>query len=257
MAEATPRARRTPSSREPSLDADETARFAALADEWWDADGPMRPLHRLNPARLGWLRDALCDRFGRDPLGPKPLRDLRILDVGCGGGLVCEPLARLGAQVTGIDAVGEGIAAARAHARGEKLAIDYRVTTAEALAEAGETYDAVVSFEVVEHTADRTAFVAAVCALVAPGGGLALSTLNRTPRAFATAIVGAEYVLGWLPRGTHRWSRFVRPSELARDLRASGFRLVDLAGLAYDPAADDWRLARDVSVNYLAFAVRE
>ncbi len=254
MAEATPRGRHAP---DPSLDRDEAARFAALSDEWWDPEGPFRPLHRINPARLRWLRDALCGHFARDPLGPTPLRDLRILDVGCGGGLLTEPLARLGATVTGIDAVEEGIAAARAHAEDEKLAIDYRVTTAEALAEAGESYDAVVSFEVMEHTADRTAFVAALCALVAPRGGLALSTLNRTPRAFAQAIVGAEYILRWLPPGTHQWRKFVRPSELARDLRSNGFRLNGLTGLAYDPAADDWRLARDVSVNYLAFAVRD
>ncbi len=253
MAEATPRARRTADA---SLDAAEAARFAALADDWWDPDGPFRPLHRINPARLQWLRDALCDHFGRDPLRPRPLAGLRVLDVGCGGGLLCEPLARLGATVTGVDAVGEGIAAARAHAAGGGLAIDYRGTTAEALCEAGESYDAVVSFEVVEHTADRGAFVAALCSLVAPGGGLALSTLNRTPRAFAMAIVGAEYVMRWLPPGTHRWTKFVRPSELARDLAANGFRLADLCGLAWDAASDDWRLARDVKVNYLAFAAR-
>jgi 2-polyprenyl-6-hydroxyphenyl methylase / 3-demethylubiquinone-9 3-methyltransferase len=253
MAEATPRARR----KDTSLDTAEAARFAALAEAWWDPDGPFRPLHRINPARLQWLRDALCAHFGREPLGRMPLAGLRILDVGCGGGLLCEPLARLGATVTGIDAVAEGVEAARAHGEGEALAIDYRVTTAEALAEAGERYDAVVSFEVVEHTADRAAFLAALCDLVAPGGGLALSTLNRTPRAFALAIVGAEYVMRWLPPGTHRWSKFVKPSELARDLRASGFALADLTGLAYDPAADDWRLARDVAVNYLAFAASD
>ncbi len=254
MAEATPPARRAP---DPSLDRDEAARFAALADEWWDPEGPFRPLHRINPARLQWLRDALCARFSRDARRPRPLSGLRILDVGCGGGLLCEPLARLGAAVTGIDAVEAGVEAARAHAAGEELAIDYRVTSAEALAEAGEAYDVVVSLEVVEHTADRAAFVAALCALVAPGGGLALSTLNRTPRAFVMAVLGAEYVLRWLPVGTHQWRKFVRPSELARDLAANGFRLADLAGLGYDPAADDWRLARDVSVNYLAFAVRD
>jgi 2-polyprenyl-6-hydroxyphenyl methylase / 3-demethylubiquinone-9 3-methyltransferase len=252
MREATPRARRT---GDPSLDPGEAARFAALADDWWDATGAFGPLHRINPARLEWLRDRLCAHFGRDPLSNKPLAGLRIVDVGCGGGLVCEPLARLGATVTGIDAVAEGVRAAIAHAEGARLAIEYRVATAEALLAAGESFDAVVSLEVVEHVADRAAFVATLCGLVAPGGALALSTLNRTPRAYALAIVGAEYVMGWLPRGTHRWSKFVRPSELARDLAAGGFRLTGLAGLAYDPAQDEWRLNRDLSVNYFAFAV--
>jgi len=238
------------------VDRDEADRFAALAEEWWDEDGEFRPLHRLNPVRLRWLRDALCARFGRD-IGPRPLRGLSILDVGCGGGLVCEPLCRLGAAVTGIDATAESVRAAEAHAKAMRLAIEYRCAAAEELYEAGERFDAVVSFEVIEHVADRELFLEALCGLIAPGGALALSTLNRTARAFALAVVGAEYIMRWLPRGTHSWSKFVKPSELARGLAPHGFRLDDLAGMSYEPAAGEWRLSRDLAVNYLALAVKD
>lgn len=239
-------------TRRSTIDQDESERFAALADEWWDESGKMAPLHRMNPMRLRFLRDQLCAHFHRAER-TKPLQGLRVLDVGCGGGIVCEPLCRLGATVTGIDAVEEILGAARAHARAMRLDIDYRRAAAEDL---DEKFDVVIALEVVEHVADRELFLESLCRLVAPGGALTLSTLNRTPRAFAMAIVGAEYVLNWLPRGTHSWSKFVKPSELARGLFAHGFRIVELAGMSYDPIARGWSLSRDVAVNYLAFATR-
>jgi 2-polyprenyl-6-hydroxyphenyl methylase/3-demethylubiquinone-9 3-methyltransferase len=238
-------------SRRSTIDRDETARFAALARDWWDEDGAMAPLHRMNPVRLRFLRDRLCAHFGRG--GAKPFTGLRILDVGCGAGLVCEPLARLGATVTGIDATEDMVRAAREHAAAMGLAIDYRVAAAEDLT---ETFDAVVALEVIEHVADRELFLQSICARIAPGGAIALSTINRTPKAFATAIVGAEYVMRWLPRGTHEWGKFVKPSELARGLRAQGFALAALDGMVYDPLARAWRLGKDLAVNYLAFATR-
>jgi 2-polyprenyl-6-hydroxyphenyl methylase / 3-demethylubiquinone-9 3-methyltransferase len=237
-----------------SVDRDEVQRFAALAETWWDPKGSMAPLHKLNPARLGFLRDALAGHFGRDPKGLEPFAGLRILDIGCGGGLVAEPLARLGAAVTGIDAAESSIAVARAHARGMDLEIDYRSAAAEELAAAGERFDAVLALEVVEHVADRGLFLEAVATLVQPGGALIASTLNRTPKSFFFAIVGAEYVMRSLPRGTHRWDRFVRPSEFAADLRRQGLDVRDLKGLVYDPLRDTWRIGRDLGVNYLICA---
>jgi 2-polyprenyl-6-hydroxyphenyl methylase/3-demethylubiquinone-9 3-methyltransferase len=238
-------------SRRSTIDKEEAGRFAALAQNWWDEDGAMAPLHRMNPVRLAFLRDRLCDHFGRD--GMKPFAGLSIIDVGCGAGLVCEPLARLGATVTGIDATEDMVRAARTHAKAMRLDIDYRVAAAEDLT---EKFDAVVALEVIEHVADRELFLQSICARVAPGGAMVLSTINRTPKAFAMAIVGAEYVMRWLPRGTHDWAKFVKPSELARGLAAQGFRIAALDGMVYDPIGRDWRLGKDLAVNYLAFAVR-
>lgn len=238
-----------------SIDAREIAGFAAVADRWWDTDGPFRPLHRINPLRLGYIRDALVAAHGLDGDRDRPLSGLSIADIGCGGGLLCEPLARMGATVTGIDASPEALAVARAHAASSGLAIDYVEATAEQLVAEGRRFDAVTALEIVEHVADRPTFVADCCRLVKPGGSLVLSTLNRTSRAFALAIVGAEYVLRWVPRGSHRWSKFVRPAELARDLRQGGARTLDVRGLAFDPLADRWSLSRDVAVNYIVHAV--
>ena len=238
------------------MDARELARFARLADLWWDANGPLRALHRLNPVRLRYIRDRLCAHFGRDALSPSPLAGLRLLDIGCGGGLLAEPMARLGARVMGADAAEENILVARRHAEGGELDIDYRAATAEALVDAGEVFDAVLSMEVIEHVSDVDAFVAACAALVAPGGAMVVATLNRTPKSFALAIVGAEYVLGWLPRGTHRWEKFVRPAELGRAARGAGLSLEDLTGVAYDAASGDWRPGRDVAVNYMGFFIK-
>ncbi len=240
----------------PSVDADELARFAALADQWWDSDGELKALHRLNPVRLAYSRDRLADHFAARLKGAtdlKPLAGLRLLDVGCGGGIFAEPLTRLGAQVVAIDAGGEAVGVARHHAEAAGLAIDYRQMSAEELAAGSEQFDAVMAMEVIEHVADLGAFLAAVGQLVAPGGAFIGATLNRTVKSWATAVVGAEYVLGWVPRGTHQWDRFVKPSELARHLRRGGIEIADLAGVAYDPLSDEWRQSRDLAVNYLAF----
>ncbi len=246
--------------RSASVDAEEVAKLSASAEEWWDPAGRFRPLHRLNPVRLAFIRDRVAAHAGRDPLAERPLQGLRLLDIGCGGGLLAEPLARLGAEVVGIDASPENIEVAVRHATQSGLAIDYRLTSAEALAEdltaAGARFDVVVNMEVVEHVADAAAFLHASAALVEPGGAMVLATLNRTPKAFALAIVGAEYVLGWLPRGTHDWRRFLRPSELAALLRDGGIEIAELTGVAYNPLTAAWRLARDLDVNYMVFAVK-
>jgi 2-polyprenyl-6-hydroxyphenyl methylase / 3-demethylubiquinone-9 3-methyltransferase len=237
-------------------DAAELERFADLAAHWWDEAGPLAPLHKLNPVRLGYVRDRICQHLGRDPLGDQPLAGLAALDVGCGGGLLCEPLARLGATVTGIDPAPASIEAAVRHARAAGLAIDYQVATAQQLVAAGRQFDLVCAMEVVEHVADQEVFLRTCATLVRPGGGLVLATLNRTFRAFALGIVAAEYVLGWLPRGTHSWQRFVRPSEAARALRRAGLRTLDLSGVVYDPLRDRFRLGPDLGVNYMLFATR-
>lgn len=234
----------------------ELERFADLAEHWWDEAGPLAPLHKLNPVRLGYVRDRVCQHLGRDPRRERPLAGLGAIDVGCGGGLLCEPLARLGATVTGIDPARASIEAAVRHARAADLAIEYRAATAEQLLAEDRRFDLVCAMEVVEHVADQERFLRTCAALVRPGGGLVLATLNRTFRAFALGIVAAEYVLGWLPRGTHTWSRFVRPSEAARALRRAGLRIDDLTGVVYDPLRDRFRLSRDPAVNYMLFATR-
>lgn len=244
-------------NRPDTVDPDEVARFSALADEWWDPAGAFAPLHRLNPVRLAFIRDGLVAHFGRDATGRRALEGLALLDVGCGGGLLSEPLCRLGARVTAIDASERNIGVARAHAERMGLAIDYRCCVVEDLPAEDAGFDAVLSLEVVEHVADVARFLAACCALTRPGGALVLATLNRTSKSFLFGIVGAEYVLRWLPRGTHRWSRFVRPSELAAGLRTGGARVTDLAGIGYDPLSGDWRRSGDVSVNYMAMAVKD
>jgi len=241
-----------------SIDSDEIAKFAAMAEAWWDPEGKFRPLHRFNPVRLAFIRDRLCARFGRDPRQDRSLKGLKLLDVGCGGGLLCEPLARLGADVTGLDAAERNTAVAALHAEESGLKIDYRHGSVEELAQGQVRFDAVLNMEVVEHVADVSSFLGASAALVRPGGLMILATLNRTPKAFLLAIVGAEYLLRWLPRGTHDWRRFVRPSELARALRGAGMDIEEMTGVAYNPLADSWRLApRDLDVNYMLVAVKE
>jgi 2-polyprenyl-6-hydroxyphenyl methylase/3-demethylubiquinone-9 3-methyltransferase len=229
----------------------EVQKFERLAAEWWSADGQFRPLHKLNPLRLGYVRDRAAAHFGRDIRRPRPLAGLRLLDVGCGGGLLCEPLTRLGAEVTGIDPSQTNIGVARRHAETSGLAVDYRATTAEALAAAGETFDVVLAMEVVEHVADRDAFVAACGALLKPGGLLVLATINRTPKAYALVILGAERVLRWLPRGTHRYEMLVRPAELEAAQQAAGLAVLDRTGVTYDLLADRFRLCDDLGANYM------
>ena len=231
---------------------EEVARFDALGEDWWDPAGPMAPLHRINPVRIGWVRDAIARHFRCS--GEEPLEGLAILDVGCGAGLLAEPLSRLGAVVTGIDPAPRAIEAARAHAAATGAAAAYRVGTVEDLAREGAKFDVVLAMEVVEHVGDMPAFVARAASLVRPGGLIALSTLNRTLKSFALAIVGAEYVLRWLAPGTHRWEQFVTPHELAAALRAAGFRVKRREGMVFDPLRREWRLSQDLSVNYFMAA---
>jgi len=239
-----------------TVDADEVARFAAMAEDWWNPRGRMQPLHKLNPLRLGYIRDRACAQFARNGKALDCLNGLRILDVGCGGGILSEPLARLGASVVGIDPAEANIAAARIHAEKSGIAIDYRTTTAEALADAGEHFGIVLAMEVVEHVADVGLFVRRCAEMVKPGGLMITATLNRTLKSFALAIVGAEYILRWLPVGTHRWDKFVTPDELEAAMESGGLRVIDEAGVIYNPLADEWRRADDMDVNYMLAAER-
>jgi len=241
---------------EPNVDRAEIERFSRIAGEWWDPRGKFAPLHKLGPARMTYLRDRLAAHFGRKLPAPQPLAGLRVLDIGCGGGLVSEPLARLGAIVTGIDPADDNISAARAHAKLSGLDIEYRSTAAESVAATGETFDAVLCLEVVEHVPDPAAFIALATSLTRPGGLVIASTINRTMKAWLLAIVGAEYVLRWLPAGTHRWDRFVTPDEMARHMVAAGLAAIAFEGLVYDPLADAWSLSPDTDVNYFASAKR-
>jgi 2-polyprenyl-6-hydroxyphenyl methylase/3-demethylubiquinone-9 3-methyltransferase len=243
-----------PEARRSTIDAEEVERFSALAAEWWNPNGKFKPLHKFNPVRLAYIRDQIAERFGRDPRAARPLAGLRILDIGCGGGLLCEPMARLGADVVGADASETNIEVAKLHAAESKVEIDYRATTAEALAEAGEKFDVILNMEVVEHVSDVPLFVNACAGMVKPGGLMFVATINRTLKALALAIVGAEYVLRWLPRGTHQFSKLVRPEELEKALTDAGMGIVDRTGVVYNPLADRWQKSRDMDVNYMLLA---
>jgi 2-polyprenyl-6-hydroxyphenyl methylase/3-demethylubiquinone-9 3-methyltransferase len=239
-----------------SVNPSEIRQFTKLADEWWSPNGAFRPLHQMNPARLTYIRDQVCNHFQRDHLTHKPLEDLRIVDIGCGGGLLTEPLHRLGANVMGVDAGVENIEIAKAHAELSEFQIDYQTITAEALSEKGNTFDVIISMEVIEHVANLDSFLSACCRLINPNGVLILSTLNRTVRSFALGIVAAEYILRWVARGTHEWGKFVKPSELASLLRKEGVVIKDLTGMHYNPWQRDWALKKNIDVNYLAFATK-
>lgn len=233
---------------------DEISKFSALADSWWDPNGAFRPLHKFNPARVGFIRDRLISHFERDPDADRPFEGLRLLDVGCGGGLIAEPMARLGFTVTGIDASEKNTGTAQVHAERSGLDIDYRVATPEDLK--GETFDVVLALEIVEHVADIEAFWAATASCVASGGVLIAATLNRTLKSLMLGKIGAEYILRWVPAGTHDWRKFVRPSEMVRDLRRNGLSVGTLAGVSYNVILDRWEVGDDLDVNYMALATR-
>jgi 2-polyprenyl-6-hydroxyphenyl methylase/3-demethylubiquinone-9 3-methyltransferase len=237
-----------------SIDTAEIERFSRLASTWWDPRGPMAPLHKLNPVRLGYIRDKATAHFGRDPKKLDCLKGLRMLDIGCGAGILSEPLARLGATMVGADPSEENIAVASAHAEDNGVDVDYRATTAEALAAANEKFDVVLAMEVVEHVNDVGEFVATCASMVKPGGLMIAATLNRTLKSFALAIVGAEYVLRWLPRGTHQWDKFVTPAELERAIESTGLNVTGERGVIYNPFADRWQLSSDMDVNYMLVA---
>ena len=240
-----------------TVDVGEIAKFQAMAAEWWDPNGKFKPLHMLNPCRLDYITSQIAAEFGRDLADPLPFRGLRILDIGCGGGLLSEPMARLGADVVGADAAERNIPVARVHAREQGLKIDYRHTAAEDLAAAGERFDAVLNMEVVEHVADPLGYLTACHALLKPGGLMTCSTINRNPKSFMMAIVGAEHVMRWLPKGTHDWSKFITPDELYDLLRQAGLDPVDRKGFVFNPLGWTWRLSdRDLSVNYVTTSVR-
>ena len=239
-----------------TVDRHDIDRFAAQSANWWDPRGSFRPLHQINPARIDFIRQELLAHFRRDERSLSPFAGLRLADIGCGGGLVAEPMARLGFAVTGIDAGAEAIAVARGHAEASGLAIDYRIGDIDTLAASGERFDAVLALEIVEHVADRDRFLTALGRLVGPGGVFVAATINRTARSFALAIVGAEHLLRWLPPGTHDWNRFVRPSEFVLGLRRAGLVTTRLAGLGYDWASGEWRRSEDLSVNYMLVASR-
>jgi len=239
-----------------SVDQREVERFSRHAADWWAPRGPMAALHKFNPVRLAYIRDQAAARFERDPKTLDCLKGLRMLDIGCGGGILSEPLARLGAQMVGADPSAENIAVGTAHARENGIEVDYRSTTAEQLAAAGERFDVVLAMEVVEHVVDVKAFVATCASMVKPGGLMFAATLNRTLKSFALAIVGAEYVLRWLPRGTHQWDKFVAPEELERAMEEGGLDVIGERGVVYNLFADRWQLSSDMDVNYMLVAER-
>ena len=239
---------------ETTINPDEAAKFERMAEEWWDPNGKFKPLHKFNPVRIGYIRDHAILHFGKDGGAHRPLDGLRVLDIGCGGGLLCEPVARLGAEVTGIDVVERNIAIARMHAQQSGLAIDCRTTTAEALAETGAVFDMVLNMEVVEHVDNVPLYMKSCAALTAPGGLLFTATINRTLRARALAVFAAENILHWLPRGTHDWDKFLTPDEIAALLTRNGLKVIDRTGVVYHPLADEWRPSLDLGINYMLLA---
>lgn len=240
-----------------TIDQGEIDKFQAMAAEWWDPNGKFKPLHMLNPCRLDYITAQIAAEFARDLTKPKPFEGLRILDIGCGGGLLSEPMARLGADVVGADAAERNIPVAQIHAEEQGLTIDYRHTTAEAIAANGETFDAILNMEVVEHVANPLAFLTACRDLLKEGGLMTCSTINRNPKSFAMAIVGAEYVMRWLPKGTHEFSKFITPDELCDFLTKAGLDPVDRTGFVFNPLGWSWSLSdRDLSVNYVTTSIR-
>ena len=243
-------------SQSPSIDPSEVEKFAKMAAEWWNPKGKFGVLHLFNPVRLEWIKEQACARFGFDPSIPEPLKGLRLLDIGCGGGLLCEPMTKLGASVVGVDPSEKNIKTAIVHAQEGGLAIDYRVGTAEDLAAAGEAFDIILNMEVVEHVAGQPEFIKSCASMLKPGGLMFVATLNRTLKSFGLAIIGAEYILRWLPKGTHEWEKFVTPEELELWLKEAGLTQKSASGITYHPLANEWRKAKDMSVNYMVVAQR-
>ena len=240
-----------------TVDPAEIAKFEAMAADWWDPTGKFKPLHLMNPVRLGYIVDQITAEFNRDHTSLKPFEGLRILDIGCGGGLLSEPMARLGATVVGADAAPRNIPVAQIHAEQSGLDIDYRHITAEALAEAGEQFDVVLNMEVVEHVADPLAYLTACQQLLKPGGLMVMSTINRNPKSYLMAIFGAEVVMRWLPRGTHEWDKFITPDELFDLIEKAGLKPVDRKGFVFNPVKWDWSVSdRDLSVNYVTASIK-
>jgi 2-polyprenyl-6-hydroxyphenyl methylase/3-demethylubiquinone-9 3-methyltransferase len=240
-----------------SIDPAEVAKFEAMAAEWWNPDGKFKPLHMLNPVRLDYITRQIAAEFSRDLTARDPFAGLRLLDIGCGGGLLSEPMARLGATVVGADAAARNIPVAQLHARQSGLDIDYRLTTAEDLAAAGDHFDVVLNMEVVEHVADPQAYLTACQQLLKPGGLMICSTLNRNPKSYVMAIIGAEQVMRWLPKGTHDWKKFITPDELYAMIAAAGLAPVDRKGMVFNPLTWSWRLSdRDLSCNYVTASVK-
>ncbi|KAM0845835.1 hypothetical protein ACQ4PT_056076 [Festuca glaucescens] len=242
-----------------SLNPAEVAKFAAIADTWWGSQGPFKPLHLMNPTRLSFIRSTLCRHFRRDPYSAKPLEGLKVIDVGCGGGILSEPLARMGATVTGIDAVDKNIKIAHIHAASDPTtaSIEYCCTTAEDLVKENKQFDAVISLEVIEHVANPLEFCKSLSALTVPNGATVISTINRSMRAYATAIVAAEYILRWLPIGTHEWSKLVTPEELVLALQRASISVQEMAGFIYNPLTREWSVSDDISINYIAYGVKK
>ena len=244
----------TPSS---TVDPAEVAKFEAMAAEWWNPNGKFKPLHLMNPCRLDYITSQIASEFDRDLTAPLPFAGLRILDIGCGGGLLSEPMARLGAEVVGADPATRNIPVAQLHAEQSGLTIDYRLTTAEELVAAGEQFDVVLNMEVVEHVPDPQSYLTACQTLLKPGGLMICSTLNRNAKSFGMAIIGAEWVMRWLPKGTHDWKKFITPDELAGFIRQAGLDQVDRKGMVFNPVAWSWSLSsRDLSVNYVTASVK-
>lgn len=240
-----------------SLDPAEVAKFSAIADEWWDETGKFGVLHKFNPVRIAFIHQQVCAHFGRDPLVEKPLSGLRFLDIGCGGGLLSEPLAKMGAQIVAADPSEKNIKTAMVHADEQNLKIDYRATTAEQLHTAGEMFDVVLNMEVIEHVSDPQEFTKTCADMVKPGGLMFMATLNRTLKSFGLAIIGAEYILGWMPKGTHQWEKFVKPVELKNWLQIAGMNQETLCGVTFNPLTNKWKKSSDTGVNFMIIASKQ
>jgi 2-polyprenyl-6-hydroxyphenyl methylase/3-demethylubiquinone-9 3-methyltransferase len=245
-----------PHQAKTTIDQSEVDRFSAMAAEWWSPTGKFKPLHKFNPVRLAYIRDRVAENYGRDVRAPRPLEGLRVLDIGCGGGLLSEPVARMGAEVVGADPSEKNIGIASTHAKASGVIVDYRAVTAEQLAEAGETFDIVLNMEVVEHVADVEFFLSTCAKMVRPGGLMFIATINRTMKAAALAIFAAENVLRWLPRGTHQYEKLVRPDEIEKPLTADGMEIVARTGVFFNPLHNQWNLSKDMDVNYMMVAKR-